>query len=354
MSCEPAPIWLDAAGPEADLVISTRVRLARNLADCQFGTRSTAVEREEIRRRVEAAAAQVPALAAGRWHRIETLGRSGRQWLHERQQSSRELVGLTGPTATVPAGAAVLVLDGAAMMVNEEDHLRFQALVPGFAPPTAYRIAAAMDQGLGAQISFAFHPRFGYLTSCHTNVGTGLRASVLIHLPTLVWTREIGRILHGLGQVGVTCRGFWGEDTEVVGDLFQLSNQVTLGRSEVDLLAHLERLVGEVIGHERRARLAVWERSRRECEDRVWRAWGLLQHARLLGFRELAGLLGEVRLGVCLNVLPSLPLATLNQLLVLGQDAHVARWAETDLDDDALPAYRADLVHDMLAQGDRA
>jgi protein arginine kinase len=352
MVCDPLPGWLDAVGPHADLVVSTRVRVARNLAGFPFGGRSQPEQREAIHRLIASAVAHAPSLAAGRWYRFDQMARPDRLWFHERQQSSRELAGLLEPAGRAGPGAALLVANTAALMVNEEDHLRLQVILPGFAAAAAYRATTAIHRELDQQISFAFHPEFGYLTSCHTNVGTGLRVSVLLHLPTLVWTREIAKVLAGLSQIGVTCRGFWGEASDVVGDLFQLSNQVTLGRRPSELLGHIERVVGEVIEHERRARAAVWERSRREADDRVWRAWGLLRHARLLGFRELAALVGDVRLGVTLGVLPRVSLTTVNHLLVLGQDAHVARWADTGIDDDALPAHRAALVHRMLDEGD--
>jgi len=346
MTLERMP-WLEEVGPEADLVVSTRIRLARNVADRPFWGRNTAVDREGICRLVETAAAEVPELAGATWHRLDGLPRLTRLWLHERQVTSRELAGLD-PSGRVRSGAAVLVAGGRAIMVNEEDHLRIQALVPGFATTAAYGQAERLDGELGHRISFAFHPEFGYLSACPTNVGTGLRASVLIHLPALVLTREIGKVLQGLAQVGLTHRGLWGEGSEVRGNLFQLSNQTTLGKSEAELLDHLGRLVTEVIGHERRARDVLRRDATVLVEDRVWRAWGLLRHARVLAFEETLNLLSGVRLGVGMGVLPPMPMTTLNRLLVAAQDAHVAREAETGLDDEALPAHRARLVQRLL------
>ncbi len=339
--------WLAGDGPEAGLVISSRVRLARNLAGCRFWGRNTVDDRDAVLRQVERASSEIPELAGASWHRLDALPRLSRLWLHEQQLVSRELAGLD-PTGTVRSGAAVLADGGQAVMCNEEDHLRIQALMPGFALEGARQAAERLDSELGQRISFAFHPEFGYLTACPTNVGTGLRASVLIHLPALVLTREIGKVLQGLSQVGLTHRGLWGEGSEVRGNLFQLSNQTTLGKSEAELLDHLSRLVVEVMGHEQRARQVLMRDAPLLVEDRVWRAWGLLRHARVLAFEETLNLLSGVRLGVELGLLPTLGWTTLNRLLVLAQDAHVARSADTGLDDEALPAHRASVVRRMM------
>ena len=201
---------------------------------------------------------------------------------------------------------------------------------------------------MGQRLSFAFHPEFGYLTSCPTNVGTGLRASVLIHLPGLVLTREITKVLQGLAQVGLTYRGLYGEGSEVLGNLFQLSNQTTLGKSEGELLDHLARLVKQVMEYEERARDVLRRDAPHVLDDRVWRAYGLLRHARTLSFDETLNLLSGVRLGQGMGILPDVPLALLNRLLVLAQDAHVARTAGTTLDDEALPVHRAAFVRELF------
>lgn len=347
MNGEPALAWLEEAGPNADLVISSRVRLARNVAGRPFWGRNAAPDRERVVRLVEAATDELAALDPATWYRLDTLARPTRLWLHERQLASRELAGLD-PVGRVRSGAAVVAGRDAAVMCNEEDHLRIQAFAPGFALDRAARAAERLDAELGARISFAFHPEFGYLTGCPTNVGTGLRASVLIHLPALVLTREIGKVLQGLSQVGLTHRGLWGEGSEVRGNLFQLSNQTTLGKTEAELLEHLGRLVVEVMGHEARARQVLLRDAPMLVEDRVWRAWGLLRHARVLTFDETLNLLSGVRLGIGMGILPRRDWMILNRLLVEAQDAHLARQAGIGLDDEALPVHRAELVRRML------
>lgn len=344
--------WLLPTEAGNGLVLSTRIRLARNLAGRPFAGRNSAADRERILRQAEAAAAECPELVDGIWHRVDMLPRETRRWLHERQVVSRELVGLQAG-AEVASGAAVVVSDRVAVMVNEEDHLRIQSLQPGFALDGAWQVAGQVDEALGRLLSFAFHAEFGYLTSCPTNVGTGLRASVLIHLPALVLTKEIGRVLHGLAQVGLTHRGLYGEGSEVLGNLFQLSNQTTLGKSEEELLDHLGRLVDEVMGHELRARDILARDAAWLVEDRVWRAWGLLHHARVLSTEETLNLMSGVRLGVGMGILPGPSVGTLNRLLVLAQDAHVACAAGTGLDDETLPMHRASVVRRWLEEDSR-
>ena len=182
-------------------------------------------------------------------------------------------------------------------MVNEEDHLRLQVLVSGLALEGAWSMVDGLDEDLGRELPYAYDHELGYLTSCPTNVGTGLRASVLIHLPGLVLTKEIGRVLQGLSQVGLTFRGLYGEGSEVVGNFFQVSNQTTLGKTEEDLVDHLDRIVRQVIEYERRARRVLLRDAYQVTEDKIWRAYGLLRYARSLTFEEMMNLLSGVRPG---------------------------------------------------------
>ena len=245
--------WLDASGPASHLVLSTRIRLARNLAGHVFQGRNSETDREEILGSVEGAARESVLLRRATRFRLDRLDRIDRQLLHERHLVSKELAGLD-PDGRVRSGASVLVQERIGVMLNEEDHLRIQGLHSGFALDETYAEVDRLDAELGQRLAFAFHPEFGYLTSCPTNVGTGLRASVLIHLPGLVLTKEINKVLHGLAQVGLTHRGLYGEGSEVVGQFFQLSNQTTLGSSERELLDHLGKMVRQVMDYEEQAR----------------------------------------------------------------------------------------------------
>lgn len=344
--------WLRADGAESHLVLSTRVRLARNLADGRFGSRADDRDRFRTLSTVEDAAGRTALLAQADLFRVDLLDRFDRQLLHERHLVSKELAGLDGD-GSARAGAALLVRKGLSVMVNEEDHLRLQTLVSGFALEDAYRRVDALDRELGQQIPFAFHPEFGYLTSCPTNVGTGLRASVLIHLPALVLTKEITKVLQGLAQVGLTFRGLYGEGSEVVGNFFQLSNQTTLGKSEVDLLDHLAKMVRQVMRYEEAAREVLLRDAPTVLDDKVWRAYGLLRHARSLTFDEAMNLLSGVRLGVGLGRITNVSMRGLNTLLIICQPAHVAQAAEVQPDDPTLPMRRASVVREMLERESR-
>ena len=233
--------WLDASGEHADIVISTRIRLARNLEGYAFTPRARDGERLRILTQVREAFGSLRSIEDGVLVRVDELPPEDRLLLHERHLVSKELAGLN--EQPVRTGAAVYLSRGVGIMVNEEDHLRLQALHSGFHVADAFGVIERLDAELGNKVPYAFHNEFGYLTACPTNVGTGLRASVLIHLPGLVLTKEIGKVLAGLQQVGLTYRGMYGEGSEVVGNFFQISNQTTLGRSEGELLDYLVRVV---------------------------------------------------------------------------------------------------------------
>ncbi|HWP39229.1 MAG TPA: protein arginine kinase [Gemmatimonadales bacterium] len=339
--------WADASGPEGHIVLSSRIRLARNLQGMPFTIRADPDEHEVVLAHVTAVARETPELADAALVRIDMLERTERQLLHERHLISRELAGLD-PSGAVRRGAALMVSGDLAVMINEEDHLRLQSLRSGFALPEAYAALERLDTQLGQRLAFAFHPEFGYLTSCPTNAGTGLRASVLIHLPGLVLTKEIAKVLQGLAQVGLTFRGLYGEGSEVVGNFFQLSNQTTLGKSEEDLLDQLVKIVRQVVEYEEEARRVLRRDAPALIEDKIWRAYGLLRHARLLSFEEGMNLLSGVRLGVGLNLIKDVGVYTLNKLMLFTQPAHLSHQYNRALTDPDLPALRAAFVRRLL------
>jgi protein arginine kinase len=339
--------WLDASGPESHIVLSTRVRLARNLQGRPFTVRAGERDLATTRDEVLAAAPQTASLAGAVVFGVDQLDRVERQLLHERHMISRELAGLER-NRPVRSGAALVTNGALALMVNEEDHLRLQCLHSGFDLASAYLAADRLDGELGGVLPVAFHPEFGYLTACPTNAGTGLRASVLIHLPGLVLTKEIGKVLQGLSQVGLTFRGLDGEGSEVVGNFFQLSNQTTLGKSEDELLDHLAKMVQQVVAYEEQARVVLQREAPAVIADKVWRAYGLLRYARSLSFEETMNLLSGVRLGVGLNLSPDVSVYTLNKLLIFTQAAHVAVRDGRALSDPELPVLRATYVRTLL------
>ncbi len=341
--------WMEADGPFADIVLSTRVRLARNLRDFRFGIRAGPQDRAEILDRATRAASATRSLGEGAVMQMSRLPEESRRLLLERHVVSRELVGEAG--SAPPAHAALLLASGQTLgvMVNEEDHLRLQSLVGGFRLQEAWRRADRLDDELAAHLDFAYHPEFGFLTSCPTNVGTGLRASVLVHLPGLVLTQEIGRVLQGISQVGLTFRGLYGEGSEVVGNFFQISNQTTLGKSEEELIDHLQSLVQRVVEYERQARAVLLRDAPMVIEDKVWRAYGLLRYAHSISFEEVMNLLSGVRLGVGLKLIPGLSVFTLNQIMIFAQSAHLQRMAGKPLAKNEEDMSRATYIRDILA-----
>lgn len=339
--------WLDASGPESRVVLSTRLRLARNLQGMAFTLRAKPEDLEAARDRIVEAGLGTASLGDGVTFHLDGLDLVDRQLLHERHMISRELAGLER-NQPVRRAAALLTTGSLGVMINEEDHLRLQSLRSGFDLSRAYAEIERLDADLGERLPVAFHPEFGYLTACPTNAGTGLRASVLIHLPGLVLTKEIAKVLQGLSQVGLTFRGLYGEGSEVVGNFFQLSNQTTLGKSEEELLDHLGKMVRQVVDYEVQAREVLQEEAPAVIADKVWRAYGLLRYARSLSFEETMNLLSGVRLGVGLNLIQDLSVYTLNKLLIYTQPAHLAQREGRALSDPELPFMRASHVREQL------
>ncbi|HEX2095385.1 MAG TPA: protein arginine kinase [Longimicrobiaceae bacterium] len=342
--------WLGADGPHSDIVLSTRVRLARNLQGYRFGLRAGEADRRSVLQLTREAAETLDSLRDGSVVSVAALGPTERQLLLERHLVSKELV--EGNGGRPPSHSALMMSDRRAVsvMVNEEDHLRLQSLVSGFRLRDAWALVDRLDEEMGGRLPYAFHTEFGYLTSCPTNVGTGLRASVLIHLPGLVLTQEIGKVLQGIAQVGLTFRGLYGEGSEVVGNFFQISNQTTLGKTEEDLIDHLQRIVQQVVQYEMHARTVLLRDAPTVIEDKVWRAYGLLRHARSISFEEVMNLLSGVRLGVGLDLLPGLSVYSLNRIMIFAQAAHLEQMAGGALPTGEVDVYRAAFVRRTLAQ----
>ncbi|HJP58580.1 MAG TPA: protein arginine kinase [Gemmatimonadaceae bacterium] len=339
--------WLDASGEHADIVISTRIRLARNLEGYAFTPRARDGERLRILAQVREAFGSLRSIEDGVLLRVDEMQPEDRLLLHERHLVSKELAGLN--EQPVRTGAAIYLSRGVGIMVNEEDHLRLQALHSGFHVADAFGVVERLDAELGNKVPYAFHNEFGYLTACPTNVGTGLRASVLIHLPGLVLTKEIGKVLAGLQQVGLTYRGMYGEGSEVVGNFFQISNQTTLGRSEGELLDYLVRVVRHVIEREEEARRVLLRDAGYIIEDKLWRAFGTLRYARSLSFDEAMNYLSGVRLAVGLKLISGLSVYTLNKLLIFSQLAHLGHTEGRALTESEASVARARYVRETLA-----
>jgi protein arginine kinase len=341
--------WLDASGPHSDIVLSTRVRIARNLQGYPFSVRAKSVDRSAILATVRDVLERSPRLADGIIVEVDGLDDRMREILLERHLVSRELVGEEEGESHSSSALVSSVGEPVGLMINEEDHLRLQSLTSGFNPQDTWRMVDALDEELGSELPYAFHHEFGHLTSCPTNCGTGLRASVLIHLPGLVLTKEINKVLEGIRQVGLTFRGLYGEGSEVIGNLFQVSNQTTLGKSEEDLIDHLHKIVGQVIEYERQARSVLLRDAPNVIEDKVWRAFGLLRYARSLAFDEMMNLLSGVRLGLSLKLLSGPSVYVLNRIMIFAQNAHLEDASDGTLSSGELDIQRAAFVRETLA-----
>ena len=312
--------WLRGHGPEGDIVISSRVRLARNLADYRFTTKASPEERREIAEGVRDTVMQSKFADRIFYVDLEKEEATEGEFLVERHLISRELARSEGPR-----GVAFGSREAISIMVNEEDHLRIQVLQSGNMLPDAWKGANAVDGLLEDRLTYAFSPRFGYLTACPTNVGTGLRASVMLHLPALSATRHIQKVFQAVQKMALAVRGLFGEGTEPMGDLYQISNQTTLGLTEAKIVDNVCRIVPQIVQYEREVREELLRRERPALEDKTWRALGLLRHARLISTQETLEHLSQVRLGVNLKILEGVDLKLVNDLFILCQPAHLQK-----------------------------
>lgn len=316
----PIGAWQRGEAPAADVAVSSRVRLARNFADLPFPPRMQAEDRATLLRRMRECGTELPAdLGEFVLVMMADLSPVDRQVLVEKHLISPQL-------AQQGQGALLLREDEQlSAMVLEEDHLRLQALFPGLQCGKALELAGRLDDVMEAHCEWAFSDQLGYLATCPTNLGTAMRASVMLHLPGLCWTARIGPLLAELGKVGIVARGLYGEGSASAGNLFQLSNQATLGTAEGDLAAHLEAVARQVVARERSAREALLAERRSLVEDRVWRAYGILTNARLLTSAEAMQLLSDMRLGSELQILPRLRPDLWAELLVLTRVGFLQR-----------------------------
>lgn len=323
--------WLSDTGPDGDVVISTRVRFARNIEDVSFPGRMKASEAELVLDTVHWALQESGYLREGQFFENGLLEGEQGQFFVERHLVSPVFI-----TSRIPRGLFVSSDERLSVMINEEDHLRFQALAAGLDFATAFKLAAGLDEQLERQLEYAFSEQFGYLTACPTNLGTGMRASVFLHLPALVLTREIEKVLRGAYAVGLLVRGIYGEGSETRGNLFQISNQRTLGQSEAEIIEVLTNVCRQIIEYERRAREYLMHNLRVEVEDKVFRSLGILRGARIISTDEATNLLATVRFGVSLGIINELKVSEVSQLLVLIRPANL----QTIIGEKLTPAER--------------
>lgn len=312
------PLWLTAGGDNCDVVLSSRVRLARNIKGYRYSSRTVRDEEQQIRDEVLALLEREGLMDEMTRIDIEGLRAYECNYMIEEHLISKDLLGSKHAACVVVAPQSRV-----SMMINEEDHLRIQSIASGFDLHQCWDETEKLESLIGRNLEYDFHPKFGFLTSCPTNTGTGLRASVLIHLPGLVLTKEIQKVLRGITQIGLTFRGLYGEGSEVLGNFFQISNQVTIGKSEDELIEHLSRITIQIIQHEQNARSVLFKDAGHYIQDKVWRAYGILERARTISGDEVMNLLSAVRLGVSMKLIKGLSVSTINRILIYSQDAHL-------------------------------
>jgi protein arginine kinase len=335
--------WLKGEGPHADIVISSRVRVARNIKGYPFFHWAGKKEKDEVLSVVKNAIAGSKYMKGSLFIKIRDIDDIDKQFLVERHLMSRE--------HTISDESKALAVDEKeiiSVMINEEDHIRAQAIQSSFKVMETWRVLNSLDTELEGKIDYAYSDKWGYLTACPTNIGTGLRASVMLHLPALVVTNQIGRVLQAITKLGVTARGLYGEGTEASGNFFQISNQVTLGHSEEDIIDNIEKLINQVIGREESARKYLLSRGKHELYDKIWRSFGTLKSARIITSDETIRLLSLIRLGVDIGVITSIDRRTLNELFILTQPAHLQKMEGKKLSPADRDIKRADLIREKL------
>lgn len=335
--------WLRGTGPDSDIVMSSRIRLARNLAEFPFPSRADVAAKADIETLISERITALSQLQKFNYVRVSDLNALDRQFLVERQLISRELSEGTGPR-----GVGISDAENISVMINEEDHVRMQVIHSGFALDDCWAEINRVDDLLEQEISFAFNDRLGYLTACPTNVGTGIRVSVMLHLPGLVLTKDIQKVFQALQKLRLAVRGLYGEGSQAMGDFYQISNQVTLGRSEEDLIKTIKEVIPSILKYERRARESLLEESREGLHDQIARAFGILSSAQTITTEETLHLLSSVRMGVNLGLIDEIQIPAINELLILTQPAHLQKVRKKPLESADRNIARAALLRQRL------
>lgn len=335
--------WLRGTGPESDVVVSSRIRLARNIVNFPFTNRASALQRGELESLIRERFSKNDWGFDFNYLTVHTLSPVDREFLRERQLLSRELAGNEGPR-----GVAFETHETRSVMVNEEDHLRLQVLRSGFQLDEAWQDIDHLDDKVEERITYAFSDEFGYLTACPTNVGTGMRASVMLHLPALQFTKQLEKVFRALQKINLAVRGLYGEGTRASGDFYQISNQVTLGKDEGTILKEIREVIPQIIHYEREARKALMQQYQPLVQDKVSRAYGTLKAATMMSAEEMMDLLSTVRLGIALEMVDDLTIPLLNMLFLQTQPSHLMKLTGRDLTNEEHNVERATYLRQKL------
>jgi protein arginine kinase len=338
--------WLKGDAEQgSSIVLSSRMRLARNLVGYAFPTWAKKAEREKVLSVVKPAVLELapmknPLVAES----MENFSVLDKQILVEQHLISREHAAKSGGSGVVVNHDRSL-----SIMIDEEDHLRMQAFKPGLQLDAVWKMIDKVDTELDEKLHFAFSDRYGYLTACPTNVGTGMRASAMLHLPALVLADQINPIVQAVGKLGLAVRGLYGEGTEALGNLFQVSNQMTLGESEAEIIERLNKVITQIVEHEENARATLLEKSPRVVADQVGRAYGVLTNCRSISSKEALNLLSLIRLGTEMEIFMKEASTIVNELMIVTQPAHLQFHCEQKLSAEDRDGLRADLIREKLS-----
>ncbi len=340
---EQLPPWFKNDGPDSDCVISTRVRLARNVVDYQFPLKASLLEKKNLFAAITEAVSTIPQCKDFTPLNFSNVEKVQQEFFLENRIVSSDLIVQEGDR-----GVIFEYGNSMSIMVNEEDHIRMQALCSGCQPEMVWQTLNSLDDQLGQLVHYAYDKKLGFLTTCPTNSGTGFRISFLMHLPGLVLTKSIDSVLAGASQMGMATRGFLGESSDVVGNYFQISNQATMGASEDKFTEDTLAIVKKIVDYERAARERILEDAKVEITDKVFRSYGLLKYARTLTVEEFLNLSSALRFGIECNLFPDMEIELLNRMTLLSLPAHMELYFNKRMDRDAQDIFRADLVKEFL------
>ncbi|MFH1452696.1 MAG: protein arginine kinase [Armatimonadota bacterium] len=346
--------WIKGDGPYPDIVFTSRIRLARNLVNIAFPPRARRDDLKKSQKQVDAAYSSHPYFLARKGSSYKN--RFVRLELDSLSQMDKVLLAeeyIASPAFINEKGARSVYFNSDAsvsFMVNEEDHLRMQALLPGLQIDKAWGLVNKLDDALEAKLDFAYSKNLGYLSTCPTNLGTGMRASVMLHLPAITMMNLIAKIAPRIFQLGLAIRGIYGEGTEAQGHFYQISNQVSLGLKEEDIIEKIKGITLQIIEQENKTRESILKDLSWQVKDRVWRSWGILKSARILSMEESLELLSMIRLGVGMGILPKIPVSMLNELVLLIRPVYLQKTTGRILDPKALELKRADVIRKRVSK----
>lgn len=335
--------WLKGTGAHANIVMSSRVRLARNLVMRPFPNKARKKELQEILAIIHAAIEGTDYFKDSVFFKINELDNVDKQFLIERHLMSHE-------HAANPEGKALVVSkeEVLSVMINEEDHIRMQVMQSGFDLEETWKVANTIDDALSRKLDFAYSLRWGYLTACPTNTGTAMRGSVMLHLPALVMTKQINKVLTAISKLSFASRGFYGEGTQASGNFYQISNQLSMGHSEEDVIQNINGLICQVIEQEEQARQALLLQNKPMLEDKIFRSCGILRSAHIISSQETVELLSMVRLGIDLDIIKDVDRNSINELFIMIQPAHLQKLEGKKLSAAERDSKRASLIREKI------